>query len=80
MPHIALIVAEIKDRTGAEFHRMAEGLDPGRKRAGTRDLADIGHPSQAWALRPILIVRPFALDAHHDRNVRDIETGDIPAA
>lgn len=33
---------------------MAEGLDPLRKHSGTRVLADIGHPSQAWVLRPIL--------------------------
>ena len=33
---------------------MAEGQDPARRLVGTRVLADIGHPSQAWVLRPIL--------------------------
>jgi len=33
---------------------MAEALDPARKHVRTRVLTDIGHPSQAWVLRPIL--------------------------
>lgn len=33
---------------------MTEGQDPARSLVGTRILSDIGHPSQAWVLRPIL--------------------------
>lgn len=33
---------------------MTEGQDPARGLVGTRVLSDIGHPSQAWVLRPIL--------------------------
>ncbi len=33
---------------------MAEGQNLGRRLAGRSVLADIGHPSQAWVLRPIL--------------------------
>ncbi len=33
---------------------MAAGLDPGRDFSGTHVLADIGHSSQAWVLRPII--------------------------
>jgi len=44
---------------------MSSGHDPARSLAGTRVLADIGHASQAWVLRPVLadlVRRGAALD------------------
>lgn len=53
-----MIVAESErgsvSQPGAKFHGMAGGENLAASLAGTRVLADIGHPSQAWVLRPVL--------------------------
>jgi predicted glycosyltransferase len=58
MPHIHAILADVGGRSDrqadAKFETMDDRQYSSANLTGTRVLADICHPSQAWVLRPVL--------------------------